>query len=66
MIKDEEEGEGEKERKGGRVRMRKKERKSERESQHPSVSYHHGSHKYICKHACACEFNTISTTLAAK
>ena len=38
----------------------------ERESQHPSVSYHHGSHKYICKHACACEFNTISTTLAAK
>ena len=64
MIKDEEEGEGEKERKGGRVRMRKKERKSE--SQHPSVSYHHGSHKYICKHACACEFNTISTTLTAK
>ena len=56
--------------------MRKKERErrresedeeegeKERESQHPSVSYHHGSHKYICKHAC--EFNTISTTLAAK
>ena len=42
-------------------RMRKKER--ERESQHPSVSYHHGPHKYICKHAS--EFNMIST-LAAK
>ena len=52
----------ERERRRESERMRKKER--ERESQHPSVSYHHGSHKYICKHAC--EFNTISTTLAAK
>ena len=57
-------------RKKERERRRESEREDEeegekeRESQHPSVSYHHGSHKYICKHAC--EFNTISTTLTAK
>ena len=55
-----------KERERRRESEREDEEERERESQHPSVSYHHGSHKYICKHARACEFNTISTTLAAK